>query len=216
MNSTTGKRKVQVNAERRIGLMGGAFNPVHYGHLSAAEEARERFHLEMVIFLPCGRPVWPKDELADGEARFSMVALAIAENESFTCSRLELERSGPSYTADTLRYFRASHPDWRLFFITGLDAVMEFDSWRDPEEVLQLAELLVVNRPPYQVPPSFPLSGHPRVHLIDTPGLALSSREIRDRVRSGRSIRYLVPPLVAATIMKEKHYQERKEQIACG
>ena len=216
MNSTIGKRKVPVTAEHRIGLMGGAFNPVHYGHLSAAEEARERFHLEMVIFLPCGRPVWPTDELADAETRFSLVALAIAENETFTCSRLALERSDLFYTADTLRFFHANHPGWRLFFITGLDAVLEFDSWRDPEEVLQLAELLVVNRPPYQVPPSFPLLGHPRVHLIDTPGLALSSREIRDRVRSGRSIRYLVPPLVAATIVKEKLYQERKEQIACG
>jgi nicotinate-nucleotide adenylyltransferase len=197
-----------MNTERCLGVMGGAFNPVHLGHLAAAEEARQLYHLDEVLFVPCGDPPWPKEEaLADSELRFAMVAQAIADHPQFRLSRQEIERQGPSYTVDTLRSLQVQRPERRLFLIVGMDAAQEFAHWRGPEVILTIAELLVVVRPPYRTPKNAPLFRHPQVHLIETPGVAISSTQIRERVSTGRSIRFLVPPLVAETIFWANLYR---------
>jgi nicotinate-nucleotide adenylyltransferase len=187
----------------RLGLMGGTFDPVHHGHLVAAEEARYAFELERVMFVPAGHP-WQKGRLAaPPEERFSMTLLATQDNPHFEVSRIEIDRDGPTYTVDTLRELRAQRPDDELFFVTGADAVREILTWKDPDEALRLATFVAVTRPGY------PLDKLPSraIEVLEIPALAISSTDIRARVAAGRPIRYLVPDAVAAHIRVHDLYR---------
>jgi nicotinate-nucleotide adenylyltransferase len=187
----------------RLGLMGGTFDPIHHGHLVAAEEARYAFRLERVLFVPAGRP-WQKERhVAPAEERFAMTVLATQDNPAFEVSRLEIDRDGPTYTVDTLRELRAARPDDELFFITGADAVREILSWKDPHDGLELATFVAVTRPGY------PLEKLPsrEIEVLEIPALAISSTDIRARVKEGRPIRYLVPDAVAAHITMHHLYR---------
>lgn len=180
----------------RLGVMGGTFDPIHNGHLVAAEEARYAFDLERVIFIPAGRP-WQKERhVAPADERYEMTLLATRDNVAFEVSRIEIDRDGPTYTVDTLRTLRDEQPDAELFFITGADAIGEILSWKDPDEVLDLATFVAVNRPGHDLSRGL----DPRVNLLEIPALAISSTDIRGRVAAGRPIRYLVPDAVAAHI----------------
>lgn len=194
----------------RIGLMGGTFDPVHYGHLVAAEDARYELNLAKVIFIPAGQPPHKAPEKVSAAAhRVAMVRLAIASNPNFELSTLEVERPGPSYTVDTVAAFRKLYPAAELYFITGADAVAEILSWRKPEELLELCWLVAVTRPGYILDNLRErlagLAGYlwRKIRVLPVPGVAVSSTEIRERVREGRPIRYLLPDEVAAYI-KEK------------
>ncbi|MCR4433396.1 MAG: nicotinate-nucleotide adenylyltransferase [Caldiserica bacterium] len=193
----------------RVGIIGGAFNPIHYGHLFAAEEARVTFKLDVVYFVPTGTSVWEKEEpLLDKEIRYQMVVIAIQDNPYFRVSREEIDRPGKSYTVLTLQKFKELFPASSLFFITGMDALLKFHKWRDPEEILELAELIAVSRPGYTLNDVTRSPLNSRIHVLKTIGVAISSREIRERVRKNLPIRYLLPPEVEAFIREKNLYRE--------
>ena len=190
--------------------MGGTFDPIHLGHLVAAEEARWQFDLDEVVFVPTGQP-WQKPVgVSPAEDRYLMTVIATASNPAFTVSRLEIDHQGPTYTVDTLRQLRAQSPaGTRLFFITGADAVLQILSWKEPDQVLALAEFIAATRPSFdlerlvnEVP-----GAAGRVHRMDIPALAISSSDIRARVARGAPIQYLVPDGVARYIQKHALYR---------
>jgi nicotinate-nucleotide adenylyltransferase len=201
----------------RIGVMGGTFDPIHHGHLVAAEEARWQFELDRVVFVPTGRP-WQKPVgVSPAEDRHRMTVIATAPNPAFTVSRVEIDHPGPTYTVDTLRRLRAGLAEGtRLFFITGADAVLRILTWKDPDQVLAQAEFIAATRPDFdldrlvgQVP-----GAAGRVHRMEIPALAISSSDLRARVARGAPVRYLVPEGVAAYI--EEHGLYRPPTVVPG
>lgn len=187
--------------------MGGTFDPIHNGHLIAAEEARHTFDLGRVAFVPTGRP-WQKGkrDVSEPEDRYLMAVIATASNPAFDVSRVEIEREGPTYAVDTLRALGEEAGE--LFFITGADAMLQILTWKEPAEALALATFIAATRPGYDLR-ELDLLGPPvldRVRVLEIPALAISSTEIRGRVASGRPIRYLVPDEVAGYIRKRGLY----------
>jgi nicotinate-nucleotide adenylyltransferase len=196
--------------QRRIGLMGGTFDPIHHGHLVAAEEARWQFDLDTVLFIPTGQP-WQKPVgVSPAEDRYRMTVIATASNPAFEVSRVEIDHPGPTYTVDTLRRLRAElGEDARLFFITGADAVLHILTWKDREEVLALAEFIAATRPGYdleRLTERLPLARE-RLHPMEIPMLAISSTEIRARVARGAPIQYLVPDGVVEYVAERGLYR---------
>jgi nicotinate-nucleotide adenylyltransferase len=199
---------------KRLGVMGGTFDPIHHGHLVTAEAAVWRLHLDEVMFVPTGRP-WMKADrpVTDPEDRYLMTVIATASNPRFSVSRIEIERQGPTYTVDTLAELR-NQADGKvdLFFITGADALLEILHWKDPEEVLAQAHFIAATRPGYDLA-RFEVeapSAHPNITVMDVPALAISSTDIRRRVREGQPIRYLVPEGVQTYIEKHALYREEE------
>jgi nicotinate-nucleotide adenylyltransferase len=195
---------------RRLGVMGGTFDPIHTGHLVTADEARHAFGLDEVLFIPAGAP-WQKQHqgAAPAEDRYLMTVIATSSNPAFAVSRIELDREGPTYTIDTLRALKSERPDDELFFVTGADAILQILTWKDPDAVLQEAEFIAATRPGYdleRLEKELPEGLEHRVHILEIPALAISSTDIRRRARDGRPIRYLVPDGVAAYIEKRKLY----------
>jgi len=197
----------------RIGILGGTLNPVHHGHLFAAEEVRARYGLGLVLFIPCGHAPH-KDEraMAPAEHRFRMCELATASNPCFEVSRIEIDRPGPSYTIDTLRQLRTIHgADTELFFIIGADALLELDTWHMPDAVLAEARCIAVPRPGSELTGLASVIGEERAARVETVpllGLEISATDIRQRVREGRPIRYLTPDAVVDYIGREGLYVE--------
>jgi len=189
--------------------MGGTFDPIHHGHLVAASEVRQHFDLDEVIFVPTGQP-WMKRGVTEAEHRYLMTVVATASNPDFTVSRIDIDRSGPTYTADTLRDIRAQHPDADLYFITGADAVTQILQWRDSDDLWPLAHFVAVSRPGH------PLSirGLPEhsVSSLEIPALAISSTDCRIRVSRGRPVWYLVPDGVVQYISKHHLYRNRNSR----
>ena len=184
--------------------MGGTFDPIHHGHLVAASEVADQFGLDEVIFVPTGQP-WQKSGESTAEHRYLMTVIATASNPSFTVSRVDIDRPGPTYTKDTLTDLRAAEPDAEWFFITGADALAAIMSWKDVDEVFALAHFIGVTRPGYtlhdlQLPDM-------SVEIIEVPALAISSTDCRMRVRSGAPVWYLVPDGVVQYIAKHALYQ---------
>jgi nicotinate-nucleotide adenylyltransferase len=200
-----------VEALKRLGVMGGTFDPIHHGHLVTAEEALWQFRLGAVVFVPTGQP-WMKEErsVTPAEHRYLMTVIATSSNPRFTVSRVEIDRHGPTYTHDTLRALHEEYGEGTdLFFVTGADAVLEIFQWKDPEEILDLAHVIAATRPGYDIArfeAEAPTS-HPRISVMDVPALAISSTDIRRRVREGSSIRYLVPEAVKTYIDKWELYR---------
>jgi nicotinate-nucleotide adenylyltransferase len=187
--------------------MGGTFDPIHHGHLVAASEVAASFDLEEVVFVPTGAP-WQKveREVSLAEDRYLMTVIATASDRRFSVSRVDIDRSGPTYTIDTLRDLRGDHPEaGEFYFITGADALAQLLSWRDVESLYALAHFVGVTRPGHTlVDPGLPAG---EVTLVEIPALAISSTDIRSRVAAGRPIDYLVPDGVARYITKRGLYQ---------
>jgi nicotinate-nucleotide adenylyltransferase len=186
----------------RVGILGGAFNPPHVGHLVCAQEALVQLELEKVVFMPVGQA--PHRELEGdpgAETRLEMVELAVADDGRFAVSRAELDRSGPSYTVDTLRELREKAPDDELFLILGGDQAAALPTWHEPETVLSLATVAVVERTNWSRNAIGikvgRLPGAARIRYLDMPMMQVSSSGIRRRVAEGLPIRYLVPDRVA-------------------
>jgi len=188
----------------RLGIMGGTFDPIHYGHLAAAEEAKHCFGLEKVLFLPCGRPPHKKDyQVTDPEHRFEMTRLAIEDNP-------EIDRPGASYTIDTVSELKRQYPGAALYFITGADAILEILTWKEPQRLARICELIAASRPGYDLAKFQQEVGKdfaPRVHLLNVPGVNISSTEIRRRASEGTPIRYLLPEGVRAYIERARLYR---------
>ncbi|WP_240983213.1 nicotinate-nucleotide adenylyltransferase [Acididesulfobacillus acetoxydans] len=198
----------------RLGVMGGTFDPIHYGHLVAAETARIEFRLRQVLFVPTGNPPHKQEKkISPGELRFEMVRRAVADNPNFSLSRLEIERQGPSYTIDTLRILRKDHPESDLYFITGTDALREIFFWHEAAEILKLTNFVAVSRPGYEARDFLEQARkeHPeaqgRISLLEVPALAISSTDVRARVGRGQSIRYLLPEAVRRFIEEKALYR---------
>ena len=193
---------------RRVGVMGGTFDPVHHGHLVAASEAQAWFGLDEVVFVPTGRP-WQKldREVSPAEHRYLMTVIATASNPVFRVSRVDIDRDGPTYTIDTLRDLQAELPDADLYFITGADALTEIFGWRDAERLFELAHFVGCTRPGADlVPATVEAIPGDRLTLLEIPALAISSTDCRTRQREGRPVWYLVPDGVVQYIHKHRLY----------
>ena len=190
----------------RLGVMGGTFDPIHHGHLVAASEVQSLLGLDEVVFVPTGEP-WQKEgrDVAPAEHRYLMAVVATASNPRFTVSRVDIDRDGPTYTIDTLRDLRAQRPGAELFFITGADALAQILTWKDSDELFQLAHFIGVTRPGHD------LSGDglpaDRVSLLEVPAMAISSTAVRTRVHDAEPIWYLVPDGVVQYIGKYSLYR---------
>lgn len=193
----------------RTGIMGGTFDPIHYAHLFVAEEARLRFELDQVVFIPCGTPAHKKTyAVSAAEHRYAMTLLATAGNPYFRCSRIEIERGGVSYTVDTLRQWRQLYPHQELFFIVGADALTQMTSWKDPECICKLAHIIAASRPGFVLERlHLPEKLCRHVYVMEMPLLDISATDIRNRVRRGASIRYLTPDSVVQYILKHQLYR---------
>ncbi len=193
-------------ARRRVGVMGGTFDPIHNGHLVAASEVADRFELDEVVFVPTGRP-WQKQHVSAAEDRYLMTVIATASNPRFSVSRVDIERAGETFTVDTLRDLHAERPDTDLYFITGADALGTILTWQDWEELFSLATFVGVSRPGYHLAADH-LTDVPRdrLFLVEVPALAISSTDCRARADAGRSVWYLVPDGVVEYIAKRGLY----------
>jgi nicotinate-nucleotide adenylyltransferase len=198
---------------RRVGVMGGTFDPIHHGHLVAASEVQAWFDLDEVIFVPTGEP-WQKSEreVSPAEDRYLMTVIATASNPRFSVSRVDVDRKGPTYTIDTLRDVHAARPDAELFFITGADALAQILTWHDAAQVFELAQFVGCTRPGTPIDDST-LVGLPsdRVTILEIPALAISSTECRARAHKGEPVWYLVPDGVVQYIAKRRLYQPPNE-----
>ena len=220
-------------APPRVGLFGGTFNPIHLGHLRAAEAVAEAVDLERLIFVPSAEPPHKTRSrggpIAPAEQRLAWVRAAVANNPRFAVDALEIERGGPSYSLDTLRTFHARLAPELPVFVIGLDAFSELDSWHEPGALFSLAHFAVITRPPVTrgkladwlpkcarddvVLASDGLSGRHRsgdswVRLIEISALDVSASEIRARLREGRSVRYLLPEAVLTAVMESGAYAQ--------
>ncbi len=198
-----GNRQHSKGSHRRVGVMGGTFDPIHHGHLVAASEVADRFELDEVIFVPTGKP-WQKQEVSLAEDRYLMTVIATAANPQFSVSRVDIDRPGLTYTVDTLRDLRKTEPDAQWFFITGADALNAIMSWKNIDELFALAHFIGVTRPGYTLQElDIPASA---ATLLEVPALAISSTDCRDRVRGGKPVWYLVPDGVVQYIAKHRLY----------
>jgi nicotinate-nucleotide adenylyltransferase len=203
-----------VTATRRLGVMGGTFDPIHHGHLVAASEVAARFELDEVVFVPTYQP-WQKDgrKVTPAEDRYLMTVVATASNPRFSVSRIDIDRGGPTYTVDTLRDLRAARgPAWDLYFITGADALAHIFTWQDADQVVGLAHFVGVTRPGH--PLADPGLPDGRVSLVEVPALAISSTDCRERIGSNLPIWYLVPDGVVQYISKRSLYHRAPEEGA--
>ena len=198
----------------RLGLLGGTFDPPHYGHLLAAQEVAWQLDLERVLFLPARQnPLKPHGGASDARHRCEMVSLAVADNPRFEVSRLDLDRPPPSYTVDLLRVLHARAPSHELYFVVGGDILPELRLWHAPREILSLAHLVVVNRPGAPHPSVAPLEREfpeatRRVDLVHIPGVDISSTDLRRRANVGQPLRYLTPVSVEDYISRHGLYRE--------
>lgn len=192
--------------QRKIGVMGGTFDPIHHGHLVAASEVGDRFALDEVLFVPTGQP-WQKAERAVSppEDRYLMTVIATASNPRFSASRVDIDRGGPTYTVDTLSELHEAMPDAALFFITGADALAQILSWRDVDRVFRFAHFVGVTRPGYELGDDHLPAGV--ASLVEVPAMAISSTACRERVARGRPVWYLVPDGVVQYIAKRNLYR---------
>ncbi len=194
------------NPVRRVGVMGGTFDPLHVGHLVIASEALHEFRLDRVTFMPTGQP-WQKRSYSDPEDRYLMTVLGTGGNPRFTVSRMELDRTGPTYTADTMRELKSFHGvEVELFFIVGADAVLKLGTWARIENLREQASVIAVTRPGFDLSDFDGEETWPQVEIMSSPPVDISSTQIRTRVREGRPIDYLVPADVVAYIKERGLY----------
>lgn len=216
----------------RIGLFGGAFNPIHYGHLRTAEEVLETFSLDRIVFLPSGKPPFEKPDLAKASHRYEMTRMAVEDNPHFEVSDIEIRTRGRSYSVNTVTRLRKMHRDAEFYFILGIDAFLDLPEWEQPDRLISLTNLVVISRPgcyfadvfssPYlkniskrrlkeldkgdRTVLSFNMSGGKRCFLCRVTGLDISASLIRGMIKAGREVKYLLPDSVKSYIMANKLY----------
>ncbi len=197
----------------RVGVMGGTFDPIHHGHLVAASEVASVFKLDEVIFVPTGEP-WQKakSRVSAAEHRYLMTVIATAANPQFTVSRVDIDRPGPTFTIDTLRDLHRARPDADLFFITGADAMSQIMSWKDSDELWDLAHFVGVTRPGHVLDDR----GRTDVSLLEVPAMAISSTDCRKRVAEQNPVWYLVPDGVVQYIAKYGLYVQPGTEASAG
>ena len=198
----------------RFGLFGGTFDPIHLGHLILAEQCREACGLDRVCFVVANEPPHKRGIKRTGvHHRLEMTRLGIAGNPAFEVSDVEARRAGPSYSVDTLEHFQAERPEDELFFLIGGDSLVDLPTWREPERIVRLATLVVVNRPGSDpAPPEGLVGPEAKPPLsVTIPPIGVSSSDLRRRLAEGRSVRYMLPSSVEAYIRAHKLYGEPPE-----
>lgn len=210
------KELSQYKDYKRIAVMGGSFNPIHNGHLVAAEAVRQELNIERVIFIPTGNSPHKESDPMYNEHRYLMTVLATVTNPDFEVSRTEIDRTGKSYTIDTIRELRHKcSSGCEIYFITGADAIAEILTWKNPEELLSMCKFVAVTRPGYD---KTKLKGtidnlnanyKGNIEFLEIPALSISSTDIRNRVTAGKTIKYLVPESVENYILKFGLYSAR-------
>lgn len=202
----------------RMGVFGGTFDPVHYGHLLLAETCREQLKLDEVRFVPAAIPPHKlHNEISDGHARADMLSLAVSGYPEFVVDRRELKRKGASYTVDSLTEIAAEFPGAELYFLAGADSLRDFLSWREPERILELATFIACNRPGLpklqdeQIAKWVGPEIADRILTLQIPGTDISASEMRDRVRDGRNLRFLTPRAVEAFVSEHGLYRMKNE-----
>lgn len=201
----------------KLGIMGGTFDPIHFGHLLVAHEAGWRLGLDKVLFIPTGDPPHKRDrKVTPAINRYEMVRLATEHNPLFEVSDIEVKRDGYSYTVATLEALHQLYPpDTQFYFITGVDAAADILNWQQPERIFQLSRLVVAERPGYILPRERLQAGLPGINLderlieLDVPMFEVASNELRTRISQGHPVRYLVPTKVVEYINREKLYDEK-------
>jgi len=203
---------------KKIGIMGGTFNPIHNGHLVTAQEALSQFKLDKVIFIPTGNPPHKiENEVASAEDRYTMTVIATSSNSNFFVSRMEIDRKGKSYTIDTVRQLRKIYgKNSLLYFITGADAILEILTWKNTGEIVSLCKFIAATRPGYNLSRIEDLrkrlfgkagAADKKIYVMEIPALSISSTDIRNRVRHKRPIDYLLPEGVSNYILKHGLYK---------
>ncbi len=203
---------------KKIGIMGGTFNPIHNGHLVTAQEALSQFKLDKVIFIPTGNPPHKiENEVASAEDRYIMTVIATSSNSNFFVSRMEIDRKGKSYTIDTARQLRKIYgKNSLLYFITGADAILEILTWKNTGEIVSLCKFIAATRPGYNLSRIEDLrkrlfgkagAADKKIYVMEIPALSISSTDIRNRVRHKRPIDYLLPEGVSNYILKHGLYK---------
>jgi nicotinate-nucleotide adenylyltransferase len=196
---------IKIKKAKRLGIMGGTFDPIHNGHLVAASEAAEEFDLEKVIFTPALNSAKKNNtSCASAEHRYLMTVIATAANPAFIVSRADLDRGGITYTIDTLQELQKQYPDYELYFITGADAVSSIESWERYKELFSYARFVAVTRPDYSIDKR--LIDKYDIKQLQVPAMAISSTDCRKRAKEGKPIWYLVPDGVVQYINKHKVY----------
>jgi nicotinate-nucleotide adenylyltransferase len=222
----------------KVGIFGGTFNTIHYGHLRAAEEVREKLAIEKILFIPSGNPPLKTKDIADSRHRYEMARLALADSISFELSDLECRLPGKSYTIKTVKMLKKMDPDADFFLILGIDAFLDIPNWRQPEELIALANFIIISRPgsmfaDLKASPFLKInrtifleldrkrtehytaalqSGNKAVLLNITP-VGISSTEIRDLIKQAKSIKYLLPAKVQSYIITHKLYRNETVKI---
>ncbi len=195
---------------KRIAIMGGTFDPIHYGHLVVAEEVRTKFNIERVLFMPTGNPPHKKDKtVSSSEHRYLMTVLATVTNSHFDVSRIEIDRTGYTYTIDTITELKKIiSEDTTVYFITGADAIHHILTWKEPEKLFSLCEFVAVTRPGYVTQISeIEKRFESKIHFLKVPSLDISSSDIRTRIKEGKSIKYMLPEEVENYIYKFELYK---------
>jgi len=207
----------ETRTRRRWGILGGIFDPIHYGHLAIAEQTRDALDLAGVLFIPAGQPVHRDTPIADSADRLRMVELATADNPSFVVSAMEVEADRPSYSVETVEQLTAEQPDHDFVLIMSTDTAATLPTWRDPMKLLELTEVAIVPRLGYAaisrawIDDVFP-GRQARFAFIETAHLGHSSTAVRERAGRGQSIRYLVPPAVEGYIKEHQLYANKETQ----
>jgi len=210
------KASVAELRSQRWGILGGIFDPIHYGHLAIAEQAADELGLAGVLFIPAGQPVHREPPQASAADRLTMVQLATADNPRFLVSSMEVEADRPSYSVETMEDLAAEHPEDDFVLIMSAEAAAALPSWRDPMRLIELAEIAVVPRLGYDaitrdwIEDVFP-GRRDRFHFLETTHLGNSATDVRERVSEGKSIRYLVPPAIDAYITAHGLYSDEGE-----
>jgi len=199
----------------RLGVLGGTFDPIHNGHLIAAETVREKCRLDRVLLVPAGKPPHkPEEAVSPARHRYLLTCLGTLNNPAFEVDRVDIDRGGMSYTLDTIRALKRRYREAELFFIMGADSLLDLPNWHEPAALLASCRFIVTTRPGWnlhaaeeRLGPLF-IDNRERIEFVEIPQIEISSREIRRRIAAGESVRYLVPDLVLRYIEEHRLYRE--------
>ncbi len=205
---------------KKVGIMGGTFNPIHYGHLFLAENAYEQIGLDQVLFMPSKNPPHKaKPEFISDQQRVEMISNAIIDNPHFSLSTIELEREGMTYTADTLMILTKEHPDTEYYFIVGADSLFMMQNWKDPQIIFDHSIVVAASRDNVEKEQMHQQASYlngifnANILILEMPTIQIASAVIRDRVASNKTIRYYVPDAIDAYIAKNRLYTTRLEEL---
>lgn len=202
----------------KIGIMGGTFDPIHYAHLATAEFIRDKYKLDKILFIPSGNPPHKqKKNIVDKYDRYKMVILATRNNDDFIVSDIEIEREKKTYTIDTLKDLKKVYPNAKIYFITGADAICDIETWKDVEQNFKLATFIAATRPGISLLraqekiENLTKKYGAKIISVYVPSLDISSTYIREQIKEGKSVRYLVPESVEKYIINKSLYKDGEE-----